>query len=79
MNHQVLVEDPAASTHAALSLQQPVTAWPVSTCLLPGALSMQVMLEEAGAAAPSATPGAAAVTETLLQNLPATAAATQPQ
>lgn len=63
VNHQVFIEE--GNTHS-ISLQQPAAGWPVSACLLPGVLSMQVVLEEATAAAaattPTATPPAAAAT-----------------
>jgi len=55
VNHQVFIEE--GNTHS-ISLQQPAAGWPVSTCLLPGVLSMQVVLEEATAAATAATPTA---------------------
>jgi hypothetical protein len=62
VNQQLFTEEP--SLHS-ISLQQPVTGWPVSTCLLPGLLSMQVVLEEspaaaaAGAGTPAGTQSAA--------------------
>lgn len=50
VNQQLFVEEPAGSA-GGLQLAQPATGWPIGTCLLPGVLSMQVVLEE-GASQP---------------------------
>lgn len=58
VNPQVFAEE---SSLGGVNLPQPATGWPVSTCLLPGVLSMQVVLEESATAAAGAgagTPGA---------------------
>jgi hypothetical protein len=51
VNTQVFAEQGSLNS---VNLPQPVTGWPVSTCLLPGVLSMQVVLEESSAAAAAA-------------------------
>jgi hypothetical protein len=48
INQQVFAEE--GSLHS-VNLDQPASGWPVSTCMLPGVLSMQVLLEESAAAA----------------------------
>jgi hypothetical protein len=58
VNTQLFTEDSSPSSSA---LQQPATGWPVGTAILPGVLSMQVMLEQQhqqqqqGGAGPSCT------------------------
>lgn len=47
INSQVFAEEGSLQS---VNLPQPASGWPVSTCLLPGVLSMQVLLEEAAAA-----------------------------
>lgn len=58
VNSQVFVEE---LTPHSIALPQPAKGCPVSTCLLPGVLSMQVVLEETAAAAgtPAGTQAAA--------------------
>lgn len=48
INSHVFAEEGSLQS---VNLPQPASGWPVSTCLLPGVLSMQVLLEEAAAAA----------------------------
>lgn len=45
MNQQLFVEEQGTAA-GAVNLQQPASGWPVSSCLLPGVLSMQVVLEQ---------------------------------
>lgn len=60
VNTEVFAEE---SSLSSVNLPQPATGYPVSTCLLPGVLSMQVVLEES-AAAVAAAAGTPAGTQT---------------
>lgn len=60
VNKQVFIED--SSTASTINLQQPVTGHPVGSCLLPGTLSMQVVLEECLRASTEGSAAAAGVT-----------------